>query len=92
MLAALQEGNPFPAKRPDAKTQEYATFVSSDGSGAFVCNTKGEIAMGDRGKKDKGNREKRKKPKLDIKERRKLRKDKDKSSSIPSTIPLTPPS
>lgn len=47
--------------------------------------------MGDKGKRDKGGREKRKKPKLDIKERRKLKREKDRASTIPSTIPLTPP-
>jgi hypothetical protein len=47
--------------------------------------------MGDKGKRDKGGREKRKKAKLDPKERRKLKREKDQQHSIPSTIPLTPP-
>jgi hypothetical protein len=32
--------------------------------------------MGDKGAKDKGNKEKRKKPKLDPKEKRKLKREK----------------
>ena len=39
-------------------------------------NTKGEIPMGTTGKKDKGNKEQRKKPKLNIKEKRKLKNEK----------------
>jgi len=34
--------------------------------------------MGDVGKRDKGNKEQRKKPKLDIKEKRKLKQEKKK--------------
>ncbi len=41
-------------------------------------NTKGETVMGATGKKDKGNREERKKPKLTIKEKRKLKNEKKK--------------
>ena len=41
-------------------------------------NTKGEMVMGATGKKDKGNREERKKPKLTIKEKRKLKNEKKK--------------
>jgi hypothetical protein len=39
-------------------------------------NTKGEMIMGTTGKKDKGNKEQRKKPKLNIKEKRKQKSDK----------------
>jgi hypothetical protein len=39
-------------------------------------NMKGEIAMGATGKKDKGNKEQRKKPKLNIKEKRKQKNEK----------------
>jgi hypothetical protein len=41
-----------------------------------ITNTKGEIVMGATGKKDKGNKEQRKKPKLNIKEKRKLKNEK----------------
>jgi hypothetical protein len=37
---------------------------------------KGDIAMGATGKKDKGNKEERKKPKLNIKEKRKQKNEK----------------
>ena len=36
----------------------------------------GEIEMGDTGKKDKGKKEQKKKPKLTIKEKRKLKHEK----------------
>jgi hypothetical protein len=39
-------------------------------------NTKGEMVMGSAGKKDKGNKEQRKKPKLTIKEKRKAKNEK----------------
>jgi hypothetical protein len=39
-------------------------------------NKKGVIVMGNVGKKDKGNKEQRKKPKLNIKEKRKLKNEK----------------
>ena len=39
-------------------------------------NAKGETLMGATGKKDKGNKEQRKKPKLNIKEKRKQKSDK----------------
>lgn len=39
-------------------------------------NEKGEIVMGNTGKKDKGNKEQKKKPKLNIKEKRKLKNEK----------------
>jgi hypothetical protein len=38
--------------------------------------TKGEIVMGATGKKDKGGKEERKKPKLSIKEKRKQKNEK----------------
>jgi hypothetical protein len=47
--------------------------------------------MGDKGKRDKGGREKRKKPKLDPKERRKLKREKEQHRTVPTVIPLTPP-
>jgi hypothetical protein len=47
--------------------------------------------MGDKGKRDKGGREKRKKPKLDPKERRKLKREKDQHRTVSTVIPLTPP-
>jgi hypothetical protein len=47
--------------------------------------------MGDKGKRDKGGREKRKKPKLDPKERRKLKREKELHHTVPTVIPLTPP-
>ena len=37
---------------------------------------KGDIEMGDTGKKDKGKKEQKKKPKLTIKEKRKLKREK----------------
>jgi hypothetical protein len=37
---------------------------------------KGEVAMGEKGKKDKGGREQRKTPKLNPKEKRKLKNEK----------------
>jgi hypothetical protein len=41
------------------------------------ANRKGEMAMSSNaGKKDKGNKEQRKKPKLNIKEKRKLKNEK----------------
>ncbi len=42
--------------------------------------------MGDVGKRDKGGREERKKSKLTQKEKRKLKKDKQKGKTMPSTI------
>ena len=45
--------------------------------------------MGDRGSKDKGNREERKKPKLTQKEKRKLKKEKQKNQSITSSIHIS---
>jgi|GEM_PF-343426 hypothetical protein len=39
-------------------------------------NKKGVIVMGNVGKKDKGNKEQRKKPKLNIKEKRKQKNEK----------------
>jgi hypothetical protein len=43
--------------------------------------------MGEKGKRDKGNREERKKPKLTIKEKRKLKKQKhNPASSISQQI------
>ena len=39
-------------------------------------DTKGEMVMGNTGKKDKGTKEQRKKPKLNIKEKRKIKNDK----------------
>jgi len=39
--------------------------------------------MGDQGKKDKGGREQRKKPKLTIKEKRKLKHEKTKDNKGP---------
>ena len=38
--------------------------------------SEGETAMGDRGKKDKGQKEQKKKPILDPKEKRKLKREK----------------
>jgi len=42
-------------------------------------NTKGEMVMGTTGKKDKGGKEERKKPKLTIKEKRKAKNEKKNS-------------
>jgi hypothetical protein len=39
-------------------------------------NRKGVIFMGNAGKKDKGNKEQRKKPKMNIKEKRKAKNEK----------------
>jgi hypothetical protein len=39
-------------------------------------NTKGEMIMGATGKKDKGSKEQRKKPKMNIKEKRKVKNEK----------------
>jgi len=44
-----------------------------------VTNKKGETAMSGNGKKDKGNKEQKKKPKLNIKEKRKLKNEKKKN-------------
>jgi hypothetical protein len=41
----------------------------------------GEIDMGDGGKKDKGKKEQKKKPKLTIKEKRKLKHEKSSNTS-----------
>ena len=41
-----------------------------------VMNTKVDTVMGNTGKKDKGTKEQRKKPKLNIKEKRKVKNDK----------------
>ena len=41
-----------------------------------ITTTKGETVMGATGKKDKGSKEQRKKPKLNIKEKRKQKNDK----------------
>jgi hypothetical protein len=41
-----------------------------------TINTKGETVMGNTGKKDKGSKEQKKKPKLNIKEKRKQKNDK----------------
>lgn len=46
-----------------------------------------EYKMGDRGSKDKGNKEIRKKPKLNIKEKRKLKNEK-KSHKTTTSIPV----
>jgi hypothetical protein len=42
--------------------------------------------MAERGSKDKGNKEQRKKPKLNIKEKRKLKNEK-KTNKNPSSLP-----
>ncbi len=42
--------------------------------------------MGDVGKRDKGNKEQRKKSKLTQKEKRKLKRDKQKTKSTPGSI------
>ncbi len=42
--------------------------------------------MGDVGKRDKGGREERKKSKLSQKEKRKLKRDKQKGKTTPSTV------
>jgi hypothetical protein len=41
-----------------------------------ITTTKGETVMGATGKKDKGSKEQRKKPKLNIKEKRKQKNEK----------------
>lgn len=41
-----------------------------------IIHTKGETVMGNTGKKDKGSKEQRKKPKLNIKEKRKVKNEK----------------
>jgi hypothetical protein len=46
--------------------------------------SKGEIDMGDTGKNDKGKKEQKKKPKLTIKEKRKLKREK--SSKITGMV------
>jgi len=42
----------------------------------------GDFEMGDTGKKDKGKKEQKKKPKLTIKEKRKLKHEKHSNTSI----------
>ncbi len=42
--------------------------------------SKGWIEMGDKGKKDKGRREQKKKPQLTIKEKRKIKREKKNES------------
>jgi len=42
---------------------------------------KGEIKMGDVGKRDKGKKEQKKKPKLTIKEKRKIKREKKSDST-----------
>jgi hypothetical protein len=44
---------------------------------------KREVRMGESGKKDKSKKEQRKKPKLTIKEKRKLKKQKHSNTVIP---------
>ena len=88
---ALQDAERVPGR---AAAHEDQRVRRIRGLGAFKAareTHKGEGTMGDKGKRDKGGREKRKKPKLDPKERRKLKRDKDQQRIIPSTIPLTPP-
>ena len=41
----------------------------------------GEIDMGEKGKKDKGQREKQKEPKLSLKEKRQVKKEKARNKS-----------
>jgi hypothetical protein len=50
--------------------------MGGGGSQQQVINTKGETVMGATGKKDKGSKEQRKKPKLNIKEKRKQKSEK----------------
>jgi hypothetical protein len=53
-------------------------------NGNWAVRKKGEIAMTGTGKKDKGVREQKKKPKLNIKEKRKLKNEKkQKERTIP---------
>ena len=49
-----------------------------------ILLTQGEITMGETGKKDKGRKEQRKKPKLNIKEKRKLKQEK--KNETPGTL------
>jgi hypothetical protein len=51
-------------------------------------STRGELAMGDVGKRDKGNREERKKSKLTQKEKRKQKKEKQKNKSTTNSMPF----
>ena len=46
--------------------------------GSRESSSEKEATMGDKGKRDKGNKEEKKKPKLSIKEKRKLKHEKDK--------------
>jgi len=46
------------------------------GTSQYLLTKKGEIVMGTAGKKDKGSKEQRKKPKLNIKEKRKQKSEK----------------
>jgi hypothetical protein len=46
------------------------------------ADLKGAYHMGDKGKADKGKKEQRKKPKLTIKEKRKVKEEKKNKSSV----------
>jgi hypothetical protein len=70
---------------PDNKSQLLPSYRKEDsrleltstrGNEPPITIRKGETVMGSVGKKDKGNKEQRKKPKLNIKEKRKQKNEK----------------
>jgi hypothetical protein len=80
--------NPFPIKSAESdtiiaiKSGSYnTTHVGSDLSW-ITFSYQGAAAMGDKGKKDKGNKEQKKKPAHDLKEKRKLKNEKKKKGTF----------
>ena len=59
-----------------------AVSVTSAHGAAQVIFKQGEIDMGDKGKKDKGKREQQKKAKLNLKDKRKLKKEKKNKGAV----------
>jgi hypothetical protein len=54
-----------------------------DGAQEQIPNERGETTMSSSGKKDKGNKEQKKKPKLNPKEKRKQKNEKKKNKFMP---------
>lgn len=60
--------------------------MENSGAGNGNANTKiGDEIMGDKGKKDKGGREQKKKSKLDPKEKRRIKKEKKQGKGLTPT-------
>ena len=66
-----------PNSSPSYRMGDYALELTHEmGNKPPIIITKGETVMGTTGKKDKGSKEQRKKPKLNIKEKRKQKNEK----------------